>query len=94
MYNLCSSLFQGDVSLRWAGWSDALAGMELYELAIYKMKLFGYKLTHNGEAPLVREMLNANTRVYNTTIVDPGKYMFNRVNLGRGLRFACMANDA
>ena len=90
LYNLCSTLLQGDLSLRWAGWSDALAGIKLYEMAVYKMKAFGYKLTHNGETPLVRETLNATTQVYNTTIVDPGKYVFNIVNLDRGLCFACM----
>ena len=90
LYNLCSTLFQGDLSLRWAGWSDSLAGIEQYELAVYKMKAFGYKLTHNGETALVRETLNATTREYNTTIVDPGKNVFDIVNLGRGLCFDCM----
>ena len=83
-------LFQGDLSLRWAGWSDSLAGIEMYELAIYKMKAFGHKLTHYGETSLVRETLNATTRVYNTTIVDPGNYGFNIVNLSRGLCFVCV----
>ena len=77
LYILFSILFQCDLSLRWAGWSDSLAGIELYELAIYKMKPFGYKLTHNGETALVRETLNDTTEVYNTTLVDPGKYVFN-----------------
>ena len=90
LYNVSSSLFPGDLSLRWAGWSDALAGIKLYELAIYKMKAFGYKLTHNGETALVRETLDATTQVYNTTIVDPGNYVFNIVNLSRGLCFAYM----
>ena len=67
--------------MRWAGWSDALAGIKLYELAVYKMKAFGYKLTHNGETALVRETLDANTRVYNTTLVDPGKHMLNTISL-------------
>ena len=89
-YHLCSTLFQGDLSLRWAGWSDSLAGIELYELAVYKMKVFGYKLTHNGETALVRETLNATIQVYNTTIVDPGNYVFNIVNLSRGLCFVCV----
>ncbi|KAK2161992.1 hypothetical protein NP493_1549g00001, partial [Ridgeia piscesae] len=62
------------LKLRWAGWSDALAGIKLYELAVYKMKAFGYKLTHNGETALVRETLDATTRVYNTTLIDPGVY--------------------
>ena len=90
LYNLCSTLFQGNLSLRWAGWNDSLAGIELYELAIYKMKVFGYQPTHNGETALVRETLNATTQVYNTTIFDPGKYVFNIVNVGRGLCFVCM----
>ena len=90
LYSLCSTLFQGDLSLRWAGWSDALAGVELYELAIYKMKVFGYKLTHNGQTALVRETLNATTQVYNTKIVDPGKYVSVIVTLGQGICLVCM----
>ena len=90
LYNLFSIFFQGNLSLSWAGWNDSLAGIELYELAIYKMKVFGNKLTHNGVTALVWETLNATTRVYNTTIVDPGKYVFITVNLIRGLTFVCV----
>ena len=63
--------------MRWAGWSDALAGIKLYEVEVYKMKAFGNKLTHTGETALVRETLDANTLVYNTTLVDPGKHELN-----------------
>ena len=61
--------------LRWAGWSDSLAGIRVYVLAVYKMEVFGSKLSYNGETAHVRETLDANARLYNTTLVDPGKYV-------------------
>ena len=67
--------------MRWAGWSDALAGIKLYEVEVYKMKAFGYKLTHSGETALVRETLDANIRAYNTILVDPGKQVLNIISL-------------
>ena len=45
------------------------------------MKDVGYKLTHNGETALVRETLDAYTLEYNTTLVDPGKYVLKTISL-------------
>ncbi|KAK2162034.1 hypothetical protein NP493_1547g00041 [Ridgeia piscesae] len=64
----------GKLTLRWAGWNDSLAGIKLYALAVYKMKMFGSELTHNGETALARETLDANTQLYNTTIIEPGRF--------------------
>ena len=59
--------------MRWAGWSDTLAGIKQYELALYKLQPYGDKLAHHGVAALVRESLDANKNSFNTNLVDPGR---------------------
>ncbi|KAI0235597.1 hypothetical protein LSAT2_013874 [Lamellibrachia satsuma] len=61
------------LTVRWAGWSDALARIKQYELALYKLQPYGDKLAHHGVAALVRKSLEANKNSFNTNLVDPGK---------------------
>ena len=59
--------------MRWVGWSDALAGIKEYELALYKLQPFGDKLAHHGILALVKISLSANSSSFNTILVETGK---------------------
>lgn len=57
--------------MRWAGWSDALAGIKGYELELYKLQPHGDKLAHHG-AP-IRGSLGADNNSFDTNLVDAGR---------------------
>ena len=59
--------------MRWAGWSDELAGIDEYELALYKLQPYGDKLAHHGIAALAMKSLGASSNSFNTILVDAGK---------------------
>ena len=74
--------------MRWAGWTDTLAGIKQYELTVYKMKLYGDKLAHHGVPELLRETLRNTENETNITLVDPGKA--SRFDVSAQRKRACM----
>ncbi|KAI0212815.1 hypothetical protein LSAT2_002263 [Lamellibrachia satsuma] len=60
--------------VEWAGWSDDLAGVRLYELVIYKLQPMGDRLDHKGLTALLRRTIDVSVNRIDTTLVDPGVY--------------------
>ena len=70
-YNIM--LLQTNLTVRWAGWSDGLAGIDEYELALFKLQPYGDQLAHRGIVALANKSLSANSTSFNTILVDAGK---------------------
>ena len=66
-------LLQTNFTVRWAGWSDGLAGIDEYELELFKLQPHGDKLAHRGIVALASKSLSANSTSFNTILVDAGK---------------------
>ena len=67
--------FQASLSVLWAGWSDALAGIKLYEIEIYRMKVYQHKLAHHGEKALVLKEMDPSENTFSISLVDPGRIL-------------------
>ena len=66
-------LLQTNFTVRLAGWSDGLAGIDEYELTLFKLQPYGDQLAHRGIVALPRKSLSANSISFNTILVDAGK---------------------
>ncbi|XP_078585869.1 uncharacterized protein LOC144867679 [Branchiostoma floridae x Branchiostoma japonicum] len=68
----------GQIQMRWSGWSDEGSGLGLYEYEVYKLQPYGDVLGLRSVTPFATGSLNASegAGMVEVTLDDPGTYCF------------------
>ncbi|XP_077997650.1 uncharacterized protein LOC144450798 isoform X2 [Glandiceps talaboti] len=64
----------GDITVRWSGWSDTLSGILRYEYEVYKMQPYNEELGYRSEPAIAKGTVTATESEFVITLTEPGDY--------------------